>query len=93
MKFNKGDKVYLGNGPMEFVGIVIEGDDTAGPEAIRVSGVELGCETSECEEVTISTRTSRTGTLCALSESEFVERTKHEPAFGGVSLAPNRPRP
>lgn len=80
MAFKKGDKLYFGRGPVEFIGIVENADEAQ----VLVNGVETGYELEKCESVSISMNIQEPHSLYAMDDAEWVQRTKHEPAFGGT---------
>lgn len=69
-----GAKVFFGHGPLEFIGVVTSVDG----EAVKVFGVEVGCQQSQSIPITVK-GLSR---LRILTEEEFTSRTANEPAFG-----------
>lgn len=86
MAFKKDEKLYFGRGPVEFIGIVEKADEAQ----VLVNGVETGCEQEKCELVSIAMNIQEPHSLYAMSDTEWAQRTKHEPAFGGAKLSSQR---
>lgn len=81
--FAPQQKVYFGRGPFEFVGII----ESTGPDTVSVRGVELGCNEPVTQVVTISTCSSRRGTLRVIDDAEFQAHAEAEPAFNEMLTA------
>jgi hypothetical protein len=77
-KFKILDKVYFGRGPMEFVGTVIDLTEVNG--SVRVQGVPTGFNQQKQQIVEIKSLEH----LHIISDAEFAEQTKNEPAFAPV---------
>lgn len=70
------DRIYFGNGPLEFIGIV----KATAPDSVTVTGIETGCLATNLASVEII----KSPSLRIMFGTEWEQRIAEEPAFANL---------